>query len=108
MEYIHCRQASDIVDAIRDMVVRGAPAIGVTAAYGVALAAQGLIHYRLKTRYRDGTTHVVFEPLDKSAESDCEPPQADPKGGGQDARNTLSLGWWHSCLTRASTWRYDG
>lgn len=27
-------------DAIRDMVVRGAPAIGVTAAYGVVLAAQ--------------------------------------------------------------------
>lgn len=29
-------------DAIRDMVVRGAPAIGLTAAYGVVLAAQEL------------------------------------------------------------------
>ncbi len=28
------------------------------------LTPQGLIHYRLKTPYRDGTTHVVFEPLD--------------------------------------------
>jgi methylthioribose-1-phosphate isomerase len=30
----------DIVDAIRGMVVRGAPAIGVAAAYGVAVAAR--------------------------------------------------------------------
>lgn len=29
-----------VADAIRDMVVRGAPAIGVAAAYGMALAAQ--------------------------------------------------------------------
>lgn len=31
----------DVVDAIRDMKVRGAPAIGVTAAYGIALGASG-------------------------------------------------------------------
>jgi methylthioribose-1-phosphate isomerase len=31
------RTAGDAADAIRDMVVRGAPLIGVTAAYGVAL-----------------------------------------------------------------------
>ena len=30
----------EVVDAIRDMVVRGAPAIGVAGAMGVALAAQ--------------------------------------------------------------------
>lgn len=29
-----------VADAIRDMVVRGAPAIGITAAYGLALAAK--------------------------------------------------------------------
>lgn len=32
--------AADVAVAIRDMVVRGAPAIGVTAAYGVVLAAR--------------------------------------------------------------------
>ncbi|WP_165854924.1 S-methyl-5-thioribose-1-phosphate isomerase [Marinobacter sp. JSM 1782161] len=32
--------AQGVADAIRDMVVRGAPAIGITAAYGVVLAAQ--------------------------------------------------------------------
>ena len=29
-----------------------------------SLTAQGTIRYRLKTPYRDGTTGVVFEPLD--------------------------------------------
>ncbi|HEY0144359.1 MAG TPA: S-methyl-5-thioribose-1-phosphate isomerase [Thermoanaerobaculia bacterium] len=38
--WIDCRTASDVAEAIRTMVVRGAPAIGVSAAYGMALAAQ--------------------------------------------------------------------
>ncbi|MFW5824828.1 MAG: S-methyl-5-thioribose-1-phosphate isomerase [Marinobacter sp.] len=33
--------ASGVAQAIRDMAVRGAPAIGISAAYGVALAARG-------------------------------------------------------------------
>ena len=39
VEYITCRTYQDVVIAIRDMVVRGAPAIGASAAYGMALAA---------------------------------------------------------------------
>jgi methylthioribose-1-phosphate isomerase len=34
-----CATAADVADAIRAMVVRGAPAIGIAAAYGLALAA---------------------------------------------------------------------
>lgn len=34
--------AEATADAIRDMVVRGAPAIGLTAAYGIVLAAQAM------------------------------------------------------------------
>ena len=34
-----CASAAEVADAIRTMVVRGAPAIGVAAAYGLALAA---------------------------------------------------------------------
>lgn len=34
------QHAADIAQAIKDMVVRGAPAIGIAAAYGYALAAQ--------------------------------------------------------------------
>jgi methylthioribose-1-phosphate isomerase len=37
--YVAFDQVDDVARAIRDMVVRGAPAIGVTAAYGMALAA---------------------------------------------------------------------
>ncbi|MFC1490978.1 S-methyl-5-thioribose-1-phosphate isomerase [Nitrospinota bacterium] len=37
--YVHCRTVEEVADAIRAMVVRGAPAIGVTAAYGMAIAA---------------------------------------------------------------------
>jgi methylthioribose-1-phosphate isomerase len=36
---IECRTAVEVADAIQTMVVRGAPAIGVAAAYGIALAA---------------------------------------------------------------------
>ena len=38
--YVSCRSAREVAAAIRDMIVRGAPAIGVAAAYGVALAKQ--------------------------------------------------------------------
>jgi methylthioribose-1-phosphate isomerase len=35
--YVTCRTAAEVARAIRDMVVRGAPAIGCAAAFGVAL-----------------------------------------------------------------------
>lgn len=38
--YIEYRDCAAVADAITDMVVRGAPAIGVTAAYAVVLAAE--------------------------------------------------------------------
>ena len=38
--FIVCHDAQATADAIRAMVVRGAPAIGIAAAYGVALAAR--------------------------------------------------------------------
>jgi len=37
--WVTCRDGREVAAAIRDMVVRGAPAIGVAAAFGVALAA---------------------------------------------------------------------
>ncbi|MGV8145687.1 MAG: S-methyl-5-thioribose-1-phosphate isomerase [Alkaliphilus sp.] len=40
-EYFICSTYKDVEFAIKDMVVRGAPAIGATAAYGVVLAAVG-------------------------------------------------------------------
>jgi len=40
IRYVTCRTAAEVAAAIRDMVVRGAPAIGVSAAFGIALAAR--------------------------------------------------------------------
>ena len=36
---LECRSAAEVAEAIRTLAVRGAPAIGVAAAYGLALAA---------------------------------------------------------------------
>ena len=39
LSYVSCTDYNEVADAIRSLVVRGAPAIGVSAAYGMALAA---------------------------------------------------------------------
>ena len=39
-EYVTCRTYQEVADAIRDMIIRGAPAIGVAAAMGVAIGVQ--------------------------------------------------------------------
>jgi methylthioribose-1-phosphate isomerase len=39
-DYLRCSSAAEVAEAIRTMVVRGAPAIGISAAYGMALAAR--------------------------------------------------------------------
>src|SRR4029078_12563027 len=38
--YVRCRTAPEVAKAIRTMVIRGEPAIGVAAAYGIALGAR--------------------------------------------------------------------
>lgn len=38
--WMDCRTAAEVTQSIRDLVVRGAPAIGIAAAWGVVLAAQ--------------------------------------------------------------------
>ena len=47
--YVECRTIEEVADAIRTMRVRGAPAIGVTAAMGMALGAQTIS----PTRFED-------------------------------------------------------
>ena len=44
IKYLRCESAADTAEAIRTMVVRGAPAIGCAAAYGVALEARRHAH----------------------------------------------------------------
>ncbi len=40
IRYLECRTAKDVVRAIKEMVVRGAPAIGISAAFGMLLEAK--------------------------------------------------------------------
>ena len=42
VEFVECRDYRAVAQAIRELKVRGAPAIGVTAAMGVALGAQAV------------------------------------------------------------------
>jgi methylthioribose-1-phosphate isomerase len=39
--YLRCERVGDLAEAIRRLAIRGAPLLGIAAAYGLALAAQG-------------------------------------------------------------------
>lgn len=41
-EWLVCRSLGDVINAIREMAIRGAPAIGVAAAMGLALGCQSI------------------------------------------------------------------
>jgi methylthioribose-1-phosphate isomerase len=53
--WVRCRTAGDVAECIRSMAVRGAPAIGLAAAYGVALAARGREGVEAAARVLRGT-----------------------------------------------------
>jgi methylthioribose-1-phosphate isomerase len=48
-EWLVCRTLQDVITAIRDMAIRGAPAIGVAAAMGLALGSQSIRTERYET-----------------------------------------------------------
>ena len=64
VEFLDCRDYRDVAQAIRQLKVRGAPAIGVTAAMGVALGAQ-----TLPARDHDALTKEVSAICDELAKS---------------------------------------
>jgi len=43
VQYVDCADSHAVAQAIRDLVVRGAPAIGIAAAFGVVLSADGVV-----------------------------------------------------------------
>src|SRR6266516_891310 len=51
--YVTCRTYLEVADAIRSMVIRGAPAIGVAAAMGIALGMAQAGADRLDTQFQD-------------------------------------------------------
>lgn len=58
-EVFSCKNYRDVEFAIRDMVVRGAPAIGATAAYGAVLAAE---------EFLEEEKHVFLKEMDRALE----------------------------------------
>ncbi len=75
-EYLSYDSAASVAEGIRSMVVRGAPAIGVAAAYGVALEALRLSQHLPPGRGKDGMG-VDFE-------NDSTPSLTLPLQGGGD------------------------
>lgn len=59
-EYVACRTASEVAQAIRDMVVRGAPAIGCAAAFGVALAKGAPEAFEVLARSRPTAVNLFW------------------------------------------------
>ena len=76
--WLELRTAADTADAIRDMVVRGAPAIAITAAYGLALttaSGEDRAEARarlLATRPTAVNLRWALERLDPIADADLE------------------------------------
>jgi len=61
LEYVSCTNAAEVAEAIRAMVVRGAPAIGCAAAFGVALEAK---RQERRTRAEfDAAMEIAFKSL---------------------------------------------
>ena len=60
VRYLDCRNASSVAEAIRTMAIRGAPAIGVAAAMGIALAARR-IRSNQPERFRKSLEKVCDE-----------------------------------------------
>jgi methylthioribose-1-phosphate isomerase len=64
LEYVRCRDAAETARAIRDMVVRGAPAIGCAAAFGIALEAA--LHRSAPRPAFDAALDAAFDVLAQS------------------------------------------
>jgi methylthioribose-1-phosphate isomerase len=58
--YVTCRTAAEVAQAIRDMVVRGAPAIGCAAAFGVVLSKGTAQSYEVLAKSRPTAVNLFW------------------------------------------------
>ena len=72
--YITCRSAEEVAQAIRDMVVRGAPAIGCAAAFGFVLGKGSRRAYDLLAYSRPTAVNLVWalERMKKAKDLEAE------------------------------------
>ncbi|HHY67205.1 MAG TPA: S-methyl-5-thioribose-1-phosphate isomerase, partial [Alicyclobacillus sp.] len=59
--WVHCRTVEEVAEAIEGMRVRGAPAIGVAAAFGVVLGAQRAVEQgrRISAAVREAVARLA-------------------------------------------------
>jgi methylthioribose-1-phosphate isomerase len=60
ISYLKCRNAMEVAQAIRDMVVRGAPAIGCSAAFGVVLGKGSKDAYDVLAKSRPTAVNLFW------------------------------------------------
>ena len=72
--YVVCRTAEQVAEASRDMVVRGAPAIGVAAAYGVVLGKGAPKAYEVLRASRPTAVNLFWalERMQKAGDLEAE------------------------------------
>jgi methylthioribose-1-phosphate isomerase len=72
--YVTCRTAGEVAQAIRDMVVRGAPAIGCAAAFGVVLSKGSPEAYEVLAKSRPTAVNLFWalERMKKAKDFEAE------------------------------------
>ena len=63
-KYVTCRSYEEVAAAIRDMIIRGAPAIGVAAAMGVAIGVPDRRESVLGDRPHEASVSRFARPAD--------------------------------------------
>lgn len=58
--YLTCRTAAEVAMAIQDMVVRGAPAIGCAAAFGIVLSGNSEVNHRVLAASRPTAVNLFW------------------------------------------------
>jgi methylthioribose-1-phosphate isomerase len=97
--WLDCRTVEDVAAAIRRLSVRGAPAIGVAAAYGLVVGLEGAGRDELESRFDEvsrilGETRPTAVNLRWALERGREVFAASSGAGPEEARRAL-LEWAH-------------
>lgn len=94
LEYVYCEDYRDVIVAIKDMIVRGAPAIGVAAAFGMALgylAGEDMDRVAEEIKAARPTAINLFWAVDRVAKSD-DPLEEALKMYQEDIDTNLAIG----------------
>lgn len=98
LSYVYCKDYKEVIVAIKDMVVRGAPAIGVAAGFGMALgylAGEDMSKVAEEIKAARPTAINLFWAVDRVAKSD-DPLEEALKMYREDIDTNLAIGKYGS------------